>query len=246
MQVAPIQRTNVSDEIADQLRRRILKGELKAGEKLPPERELALRFGTNRNTLREALRILESAGLLIIRQGASIEIADVARDGRLELLPYLAEYSEPTARLLRPLRHAMKMRQLLLSEAAAAAAESATAEGIGELKALAGAVRGISDAEAEQQGDYAVYAAMIRLTGSITFQWSYNSFSPAYRALVKRGGSLWKLPAWTNDSRDSVIEAIARRDPELARKRLYAHFEKLDAEMFRAFGKSASKAVKGA
>ena len=55
--------------VADRLRDRILSGDLKVGDRLPPEDELTEQFGTARTTLREALRVLESQGLLTIRRG---------------------------------------------------------------------------------------------------------------------------------------------------------------------------------
>ena len=55
--------------VAEQLRRRIMNGELEIGERLPPEDELNQQFGIARTTLREALRVLESQGLLEIRRG---------------------------------------------------------------------------------------------------------------------------------------------------------------------------------
>jgi DNA-binding FadR family transcriptional regulator len=55
--------------VADQLRRRILGGELAEGERLPVEEELTAQFGVARTTLREALRVLESEGLIAIRRG---------------------------------------------------------------------------------------------------------------------------------------------------------------------------------
>src|SRR5262245_42996392 len=55
--------------IAERLRRQIARGELAIGERLPPEDELTAEFGIARTTLREALRILESQGLLEIRRG---------------------------------------------------------------------------------------------------------------------------------------------------------------------------------
>lgn len=55
--------------VADQLRGRILAGELKVGDRLPPEEELTEMFGIARTTLREALRVLESQGLITIRRG---------------------------------------------------------------------------------------------------------------------------------------------------------------------------------
>lgn len=55
--------------VAEQLRQRIMNGELEIGERLPPEDELNQHFGIARTTLREALRVLESQGLLEIRRG---------------------------------------------------------------------------------------------------------------------------------------------------------------------------------
>jgi GntR family transcriptional regulator, transcriptional repressor for pyruvate dehydrogenase complex len=59
------------EEIADQIRKEISDRRLKAGDRLPPERTLAEQFGVSRNTLREALRSLENAGLLRLQKGAS-------------------------------------------------------------------------------------------------------------------------------------------------------------------------------
>jgi GntR family transcriptional regulator, transcriptional repressor for pyruvate dehydrogenase complex len=59
------------EEIADQIRKEISDRRLKAGDRLPAERALAEQFGVSRNTLREALRSLENAGLLRLQKGAS-------------------------------------------------------------------------------------------------------------------------------------------------------------------------------
>lgn len=57
------------EEVADDLRSRILAGDLAVGDRLPPEDELTEQFGVARTTLREALRVLESQGLIRIRRG---------------------------------------------------------------------------------------------------------------------------------------------------------------------------------
>ena len=59
------------ETIAARIRADVSAGRFKRGTRLPPERELATRFGVSRNTLREALRALEHAGLLQLRKGAS-------------------------------------------------------------------------------------------------------------------------------------------------------------------------------
>ncbi len=55
--------------VVEELRGRILRGELAEGERLPVEEELTTHFGIARTTLREALRVLESQGLITIRRG---------------------------------------------------------------------------------------------------------------------------------------------------------------------------------
>jgi DNA-binding FadR family transcriptional regulator len=55
--------------VADEIRQRILHGELSEGQRLPPEDELTVQFGVARTTLREALRVLESQGLISVRRG---------------------------------------------------------------------------------------------------------------------------------------------------------------------------------
>src|SRR5271155_904676 len=59
------------EEIADQIRKELSDRRLRAGDRLPPERALAEQFGVSRNTLREALRSLENAGLLRLQKGAA-------------------------------------------------------------------------------------------------------------------------------------------------------------------------------
>jgi DNA-binding FadR family transcriptional regulator len=56
--------------VAAQLRRQIVRGELKEGDALPPEAALMSEFGVSRPTLREAFRVLESESLISIRRGS--------------------------------------------------------------------------------------------------------------------------------------------------------------------------------
>lgn len=60
----------ISEIIVEQIRLLIRQGQLKPGDRLPPERDLCERFGVSRVTVREALRMLESSGLVEIRVGA--------------------------------------------------------------------------------------------------------------------------------------------------------------------------------
>lgn len=67
----PVRPIRVSQSIAAQIREAILSGQLAPGERLPAERQLVTLFGASRISVREALRILESTGLITIRSGAN-------------------------------------------------------------------------------------------------------------------------------------------------------------------------------
>lgn len=61
--------------IADQLRGEIARGKWPPGTRLPPEADLATRFGVNRHTVRHATRVLADEGLLFSRRGAGVFVA---------------------------------------------------------------------------------------------------------------------------------------------------------------------------
>jgi GntR family transcriptional regulator, transcriptional repressor for pyruvate dehydrogenase complex len=66
----PVSVGRISEIIVEQIRELMRQGQLKPGDRLPPERDLCERFGVSRVTVREALRMLESSGLVQIRVGA--------------------------------------------------------------------------------------------------------------------------------------------------------------------------------
>lgn len=66
----PVPVTRVSDEVAEQIRRLIVSEQLAEGARLPPERDLADRFGVSRPMVSQALRMLALMGLVDIRRGS--------------------------------------------------------------------------------------------------------------------------------------------------------------------------------
>jgi GntR family transcriptional regulator, transcriptional repressor for pyruvate dehydrogenase complex len=66
--------------IVDQLVERIAEGALKAGDRLPPERELARVLGVSRATLKEAIRVMEHAGVVEVRPGSGTYVAGAVSD----------------------------------------------------------------------------------------------------------------------------------------------------------------------
>lgn len=67
---SPVTSARISATIVDQIRALIHQGQLEPGDRLPSERELCSSFGVSRVTIRDALRVLESSGLIEIRVGA--------------------------------------------------------------------------------------------------------------------------------------------------------------------------------
>jgi len=71
-------------QIAEGLIAQVESGELAPGDQLPPERELSEKLGVNRMTLRRALRVLESQGLVARRHGVGTFIAEPKIDRRMD------------------------------------------------------------------------------------------------------------------------------------------------------------------
>jgi DNA-binding FadR family transcriptional regulator len=65
----PVRTRRTFEEAAEQIADKVRAGELRIGDKLPPERDLALQMEISRPTLREAIRVLVDAGMLAVRRG---------------------------------------------------------------------------------------------------------------------------------------------------------------------------------
>lgn len=84
----PPARRRIHESVAEQLRDAILDGRWGAGEKLPPERELALKFQVNRTSVREAIKVLEGLKLVSVRQGDGATVLPLS-EASLGILPAL-------------------------------------------------------------------------------------------------------------------------------------------------------------
>ena len=84
-----IKRSRVSDEVANQIKNLISDGQLKPGDRLPPERELIKQFGVSRPSLREALNALVTMGFLEIKQSKRTFVKSVASERMEDPLSFL-------------------------------------------------------------------------------------------------------------------------------------------------------------
>ena len=102
----PVGRGKLFEQIVAQIQGRIERGELRAGDRLAPERELAIAFGASRTAVREALKTLAQMGLVEMAPGRGTVVADntshamrssislMMRVGRLNSPDYLVELRE--------------------------------------------------------------------------------------------------------------------------------------------------------
>ncbi len=129
-------------QVIAHVRGRILRGELRPGARLPPERELARRIGVSRPSVRAALRSLAAKRVLVTRRGAGTFVADGPPVLDSEPLSYLAALH----RLGRP--EMFEARRVLEVGAARLAAERASGD---QLAAIADAVTGMFASLADPQ-----------------------------------------------------------------------------------------------
>ena len=86
-----IPRTTAPMQVVNAIRDAIASGNLKVGDKLPPESELATRLGVGRSSFREGMRILATYGVVEIRQGEGTFIVNHMAERFMEFLGFLPE-----------------------------------------------------------------------------------------------------------------------------------------------------------
>ena len=81
MEFKEITPVRLYESVIDQIMDLVKRSELKPGDKLPPERELAEKLSISRNSLREAFRVLESRGLIKSKAGGGRYIREIRKNG---------------------------------------------------------------------------------------------------------------------------------------------------------------------
>jgi GntR family transcriptional repressor for pyruvate dehydrogenase complex len=223
MDLAPIKSTRIYEEIVRQVKAMIAEGRLKAGDRLPPERDLAEKFVVSRTSVREALRALESLGLVEIRPGEGTFVRQVSIESLVE----------PLALLMVSQREAIgelfEARRLLEPSLAALAAERATPEEIQEMerileeqaKEIAGGRTGLAqDAQFHTAiGAAAHNRAITRLAHAIM-----DLLTQSREESLNTPGR----PTRSHEDHRRVLMAISRRDAEAARKAMLDHIEAVE------------------
>jgi GntR family transcriptional repressor for pyruvate dehydrogenase complex len=223
-----IKKKAISESVAEQLRMAILRGEVAIGERLPPERELAPRFGTNRNTLREAIRSLEAQGLVVARQGDGVRVADFRNHGELSLLPDLLRIAEGEERK-QMVGDILLMRRRMAVEVAQVAADRASPEDVERLRNIIALQRNHEgDLLRTLLTDLELYAAMVRAANSVMSALLFSTINRLARACLELVPALLYVHPDYVSAMNRVVEAIAGGKPEEAGEALEGFLARTD------------------
>jgi len=173
----PLTRIRLHEEIAGVIEGKIIRGEIQPGTRLPSERELALSFGVNRATVREAIRRLETYDLLEIQHGNGVYVKDFAMNSNLELIKSIIAHGNGSVN--KDIFFSLiEARNTLCTEMAGLAAKRRTEKDLAELGKV------IQDSYISiQEKDLLVHQLIARFTRNILYIILLNFFNQTYRDL---------------------------------------------------------------
>ncbi len=226
-----IKKKAISESVAEQLRMAILRGEVAVGERLPPERQLAPRFGTNRNTLREAIRSLEAQGLVVARQGDGVRVRDFRTDGELSLLPDIIRVSTGDERN-RLVADVLTMRRKMAVEVARLGAERATPVAATTLRRLLAEQRSHDgDLLLTLQTDLKVYGAIVEAADSMIATLLFATLTKLTQACLELVPALLYVHPRYLELMAQVVDSIEANDPDGAGTAMATLLEATDEVM---------------
>ncbi|MCG2577846.1 GntR family transcriptional regulator [Dechloromonas sp. XY25] len=221
-----VQVPRISDAIAATLERRILEGSLKPGDRLPPERELAVDLGVSRPSLREAIQKLASKGMVTSRQGGGTYVTDVLD----------TSFSDPWQDMM--VKHPnlredmLEFRRMLEGQAAEWAAERATAADLQLLEQTFAALMDAfesDDANKRSEADIAFHQAI----GDAAHNVLIGHLSSALLHLMHDNirlnlGELKAVPAASRllkAQHEAIYKAVRESKPQAARSAAETHID---------------------
>lgn len=205
--------------VQESLRSYIEDNDLTAGAALPPETFLAQQLGVGRNSVREAIKALESVGILETRRGIGVFVKEFSFAPLLDNLAYGLQAS------LRDVEELLEIRRVLETGLIDKTIEMISDEDVAELRRLTDrmrqrAERGESFAEEDQQFHQLLFRCQNNkmLSALIDIFWSAFYKASGFANLAS------PTPLATWQDHHEIAEAVAARDVEAGRKRLSAHY----------------------
>lgn len=218
MSVEPIKSTRIYEEIVRQVKAMIAEGRLKSGDQLPPERDLAEKFVVSRTSVREALRALESLGLVEIRAGEGTFVREVSVEALIEPLALvLVSQREAIGELF-------EARRLLEPAIAGLAARRATPEEIQEMeRILAEQAREIAAGRTGLVQDGQFHAAIASAAHNQAITRLVHGIMDLLTQSREESLNTPGRPQRSHQDHRGMLEAIRRRDEAAAEQAMREH-----------------------
>ncbi|MBT8147556.1 MAG: GntR family transcriptional regulator [Gammaproteobacteria bacterium] len=220
---------SVSFEIADRLRREILIGQYRIGERMPSERDLAARFDVSRGAVREALSQLEQQGVIEIQPGGvrvkALEDASLAILG-----PMLALEEVPNPQLVDQF---LEIFSMLTSLTVKGAIEQASGEQMIQLREMLVSIGGKAENFEQMQPAWqAMLDYMARIDNNLVVRLIGNDVKAQVVGQMLELDIKPELPAGAGQDLVSALsEAFQKQDGQMAAQAFEKHFDQLRAAM---------------
>jgi GntR family transcriptional regulator, transcriptional repressor for pyruvate dehydrogenase complex len=222
MRFKPIKPKKVSSQIADQIRESILAGDFAPGDKLPPERELAEMFGVSRPSVREALNILASSGLVMSYQGGGTVVQSLVDPNQGNALSELIRSQQERA------LEVIEVRKCMESWTAYFAAQRALPEDLRRMdEILNGMDKNLVGQLPSEDLDANLHIVIARATHNIVWLHLMQSIFDAMKEF-QRG--VWRAVYLTDEDHRllyshhaAIVTAIRAKDAEGASEAMMRH-----------------------
>lgn len=230
MRLRAVKQHRLFQDIVGQIRRLLDDGRLKPGDQLPPERELSETFQVSRASVREAIRALESMGLIEIRSGEGTYVASPA-DSLISPLASAFRLRKDA------LREIFEARRIVEPEIAALAAQRATPSQVKELEAiLKDQARQIAKGETGMEADTVFHSTLAQAAGNKVFLRLDDAMVDSLREARERSLQSHGRPARSLAGHREILDAIRARDPAKARKAMLKHLEAIERNILKPQG----------
>jgi GntR family transcriptional repressor for pyruvate dehydrogenase complex len=228
----PIHSSKVFERVAEQIEKRILDGELRKGDRLPTERELAEQFRVSRTAVREAMKILAQKGLVDMRPGRGtivIDGASAAMQNSIGLMMKLKLGEIGGSDSL------VEFRTILEIEIAALAAARTTEKEISVMRMAIDAMdQSLNDADAFIAADNIFHEALAQATQNALIIILINSIVNLLSEQRKQIFEVEGGPQRGQIHHRRILESIIRRDPEAARAAMRSHLQQVREDVYAA------------
>lgn len=209
---------SVTDEAIAKIRDLITSGQLKPGDQIPPEQDLALLLGISRSSLREAVKALSQAHVLHVRRGDGTYVSSLEPRLLLSGMGFAIELMQEQG-----LAEIFEVRRLLEPAATALAAERISDEQVAGLHDSLADMKRAQDPEELVMRDMDFHAHIAEASGNASLCSILDAISTrSLRARVWRATTVG-LKSMTLSQHGTILDALGERDASLAHSAAVIH-----------------------